>query len=57
VTFEPGYAILIVVSGQGRIAYPAGSLPVHRGSTILVPYAAGRTTLDGHCQALRCSPP
>lgn len=57
VTFEPGYAILIVVSGQGRIAYPAGSLPVHRGSTILVPYAAGPTTLDGHCQALRCLPP
>ena len=57
VTFEPGYAILIVVSGQGRIAYPAGSLPVHRGSTILVPYAVGPTTLDGHCQALRCLPP
>ena len=57
VTFEPGYAILIVVSGQGRIAYPTGSLPMHRGSTILVPYAVGPTTLDGHCQALRCLPP
>jgi mannose-6-phosphate isomerase len=56
VTFAPGYAILIVVSGQGRIGYSAGSLPVRRGATILVPYAAGPTTLDGDCQALRCSP-
>jgi mannose-6-phosphate isomerase len=57
VTFEPGYAILIVLSGQGRIGYPAGSLAIRRGSTILVPYGAGPTTLDGHCQALRCLPP
>lgn len=57
VTFEPGYAILIVVSGHGRIAYAAGSLPIRRGSTILVPYAVGPTTLEGDCQALRCLPP
>jgi mannose-6-phosphate isomerase len=55
VTFEPGYAILIVVSGDGRIAYPTGNLAVRRGATILVPYAVGTTTFEGHFQALRCS--
>ena len=57
VTFEPGYTILVVLSGEGQLACPAGTLPVHRGSTILVPYAAGPTTLEGHVQALRCLPP
>jgi mannose-6-phosphate isomerase len=57
VVFEPGYAILVVVVGEGRLAYPAGTLPVRRGSTVLVPYGAGPTTLDGHFQALRCRPP
>jgi mannose-6-phosphate isomerase len=56
VTFEPGYAILVVVSGEGRLAYPAGTLPVRGGSTILVPYAAGPTTFEGRFQALRCRP-
>jgi len=56
VTFEPGYAILVVVSGEGRLAYPAGTLPVRGGSTVLVPYAAGPTTFEGQFQALRCRP-
>lgn len=57
VALDPGYAILIVTSGQGRVSYPAGSLAVHRGSTILVPYGAGPVTLEGSFQALRCRPP
>ena len=57
VVFEPGYAILVVVSGEGRLAYSAGTLPVRRGSTILVPYDAGPTTFEGHFQALRGRPP
>jgi mannose-6-phosphate isomerase len=56
-TFGPGYAILIVVSGQGRLSYSTGSLDVRRGSTILVPYSAGPTSLEGYFQALRCRPP
>jgi mannose-6-phosphate isomerase len=57
VALEPGYAVLIVVSGHGQITYSAGSLAVHQGSSILVPYAAGPTTLEGNFQALRCRPP
>ena len=57
VDFEPGYAVLVVASGRGELTYSAGSLPVRRGSTILVPYGAGLTTLEGDLRALRCSPP
>lgn len=57
VRFEPGYAILVVVSGAGRITYPGGSLPVGRGATVLVPYGAGVTTLEGALLAVRCRPP
>jgi mannose-6-phosphate isomerase len=57
VAFEPGYAVLIVASGHGQVRYPAGSLAVQRGTTLLVPYGAGPTTLEGDLQALRCRPP
>jgi mannose-6-phosphate isomerase len=57
VTFEPGYAILVVTAGSGVIDYSAGCLPVQRGATILVPYGAGPVTFGGRWQALRCRPP
>lgn len=57
VTFDPGYAILIVVAGDGQITHSTGSLAVRRGATILVPHSAGATTLEGDVQALRCQPP
>jgi mannose-6-phosphate isomerase len=56
-SFDSGYAIAIVVGGHGRISYPAGSLAVARGSTVLVPYGAGATAFEGDFQALRCRPP
>ena len=55
--FEPGYAILVVVSGRGQLACPSGTLAVRRGSTVLAPYGAGLTTLEGDLRALRCRPP
>lgn len=60
VDFEPGYAILVVAGGRGRLTYPSGSVLVRRGSTVLVPYGAGLTTLEGlegEVRALRCRPP
>ena len=57
VTFAPGYAILIVVAGDGQITDSRGSLAVRRGATILVPYSTGATTFEGDFQALRCQPP
>jgi hypothetical protein len=57
VTFTPGYAILIVVAGDGELGYGSGRLAVRPGTTVLVPYAAGPTTLNGGLRALRCLPP
>ncbi|HEY7278088.1 MAG TPA: mannose-6-phosphate isomerase [Trebonia sp.] len=57
VTFSPGYAVVVVVSGHGAITYPAGTLAVRRGTSLLVPFGAGATTFDGEFQALRCCPP
>jgi mannose-6-phosphate isomerase len=57
VTFTPGYAILIVVAGDGELGYGAGRLAVRPGTTVLVPYSAGPTTLDGRLRVLRCLPP
>ena len=57
VTFSPGYAVVIVVSGHGAITYPAGTLAVRRGTSLLVPFGVGSTTFDGEFQALRCRPP
>ena len=52
VTFGDGYAILIVTSEDGQLSYSTGSLAVQQGAAILVPYAAGPATLEGHLQAL-----
>jgi mannose-6-phosphate isomerase len=57
VTFSPGYAVVVVVSGHGAITYPAGTLAVRRGTSLLVPFGVGVTTFDGEFQALRCRPP
>jgi mannose-6-phosphate isomerase len=58
VELDAGFAILIVLEGQGQLETAAGdSLVVRRGSTILIPHAAGTTTLSGAVAAVRCRPP
>ena len=53
VALEPGFAVLVVVEGEGRL----GALPVRRGDTVLVPYAAGGLELVGAVVVLACRPP
>jgi mannose-6-phosphate isomerase len=48
-TLDQGFSILVGLSGDGRL----GGRPFGRGSTVLVPYAAGETTLEGDVTALR----
>jgi mannose-6-phosphate isomerase len=58
VTADPGFAILVVLSGPGLLrTEQGGELAVHRGMTILVPYAAGGSELSGECELIRCLPP
>lgn len=54
---ERGFSVLVVVAGAGRLIGEHDELPVRRGDTLLVPYAAGPLLLDGRVEALRfCAP-
>lgn len=54
----PGFAILIVTEGEGRLS-PAGgeTLALRRGDTVLVPFAAGACVLEGDVVAIACLGP
>lgn len=52
-----GYGVLIVTGGEGVLRSDHGDvLPLRRGSTLVVPHAAGACTLTGDVQAIRCCP-
>jgi mannose-6-phosphate isomerase len=57
VELPAGYAIVLVISGQGVIESQESTIEVSRGSSILCGYAAGPLRLCGQFRALRCSPP
>jgi mannose-6-phosphate isomerase len=57
VELVPAFAILVTVSGSGRLATEAGELELARGDTVLVPYEAGAGELTGELEAIRCLPP
>ena len=51
------YGVLVVTAGDGHLATEAGaSVPVARGSTVLIPHAAGPVTLTGAVEGVRCLP-
>ena len=52
-----GYAVIVVIDGEGVLEWSGGSVPLSKGSTVLVPHAAGETTLRGALTLLRCRPP
>jgi mannose-6-phosphate isomerase len=53
-----GFSILVGLDGAGRLVTEAGELPIARGSTVLVPWAAGDGSLEGEgLHVLRCLPP
>jgi mannose-6-phosphate isomerase len=57
VAFPAGYSLLVVLAGQGELLCDLDRLPLRRGSTVLVPYAAGDSELTGDLQAVHCLPP
>jgi mannose-6-phosphate isomerase len=58
VELEPSFAILIAVRGTGALHTERGdSLPLARGDTVLVPFAAGATAITGGVEVIRCLPP
>jgi mannose-6-phosphate isomerase len=51
------YGVFVVTAGEGHLAAEnGGSVPVRRGSTVLIPYAAGPTALTGTVAGVRCLP-
>jgi mannose-6-phosphate isomerase len=55
---EPSFAVLVVHHGEGTLRTQHGDeVELRRGTTLLVPHAAGRTTVNGDVQAIRCLPP
>jgi mannose-6-phosphate isomerase len=47
VSVDAGFAIVVVLQGQGVLSSPSGSLQVARGDVVLVPFASGDYTLHG----------
>jgi len=60
VWLDPSFSVLVVLDGSGRLEAetdPTGPLPLARGDTLLIPYAAGAARLSGPVHAVRCLPP
>ncbi|MCA1654995.1 MAG: class I mannose-6-phosphate isomerase [Pseudonocardiaceae bacterium] len=55
---DASFGVLVVLAGDGVLrTEKAGAVPLRRGATLVVPYAAGEATVDGAVSALRCLPP
>ena len=53
-----GFAVVIGVDGGGTLATSvAGEVPLSRGDTVVVPYAAGDLRVHGGVEAIVCRPP
>ena len=58
VALEPSFSILVVLDGAGRLETERdGELPLARGDTVLVPFAAGAASVGGQVSVIRCLPP
>ena len=55
---EASFSVLVCYAGEGVLGSEAfDPIAMGRGSTVLVPFAAGVTELTGSCDAIRCRPP
>jgi mannose-6-phosphate isomerase len=52
---EQGFSVVVAVAGQGRLTGEHDDLPIRRGDTLLVPYAAGPLGVDGPVEVIRLS--
>jgi mannose-6-phosphate isomerase len=58
-SWDSGFAVAIVVAGDGLLRSDVGSVEVSRGDTVLIPYAAGGISLEGTAtlDVVLCRPP
>jgi mannose-6-phosphate isomerase len=57
VELSPQVAVLVVLDGEGQLAWAGGDLRLSRGTTVFVPYGAGPVRVDGQLSLVRCMPP
>jgi len=60
VTIDAGFAIVLILEGEGSLATATDTVPVTRGDAVLVPFAAGDYTLtaaDGALVGVASRPP
>lgn len=53
---DPGFAVVIVTDGAGRLLYDGGSVDIEAGQTLAVPHGAGALNLAGDVSAIVCRP-
>jgi mannose-6-phosphate isomerase len=52
-----GYGVLVVTAGEGHLAAENGApVLVRRGSTVVIPHAAGAVELSGSIEGVHCRP-
>jgi mannose-6-phosphate isomerase len=56
VPVEAGFGVLVVVTGEGRLGCPDGTVEVTSGDVVAVPHAAGPWRLEGSATAVLCRP-
>lgn len=57
---QPAFSVLVVTRGRGELTWANaedGRLDLTAGTTIAVPFGAGRVRLRGDLEVLRCRPP
>lgn len=55
---DASFGVLVVLDGFGVLRTErAGEVPLAKGATFAVPFAAGESTVDGDVAAIRCLPP
>jgi mannose-6-phosphate isomerase len=57
VTFPAEFSITVVLGGSGELEAGGQTVPLSRGTAVLVPYGAGESRVTGTVEALRCLPP
>jgi mannose-6-phosphate isomerase len=55
---EPGFAVVVGIKGTGELRgnFAGDTLPLRRGSTVLLPFGAGATTVVGDVDVIECRP-
>ena len=54
---EAGFAVVVVLDGEGLLSSAGGDVDVRRGDVALVPYAAGPWSVEGTATGVLCRPP